>query len=172
MQIPIADEQEFRIQQAVGAIRVSTASTKTVPNWVSSSTKTYKIPTGGKVHRILNMFTSLTDKKELKMQRAVGSLRKRDTILRVDIAGTQWSSRHIAQALVLGFMKEENPHKNPRIYRITAAGKIALKRLNEYLPKNFKLHSNADVLTKDYKFISVPVNIDAKVLTHHRQVIW
>jgi len=169
-----------------------------VPNGVNTSTKEYKLPSGGRVHIIL-----------------WNAMQNKGTIARKDIPGTTFTAKHIAHAELFGLIKRTS--KRPLTYKITPLGIAAFRKLTEALPKTLpddelvRLKHNGrtkkrfrewqqiikrlqvkssketkvqealgtvkeitptETLQVNYKFVKVGVNITEQLYKYHRERIW
>lgn len=118
----------------------------------------WRIRTYGRVHNILRLFE------------------KKNIIARKEISGTQFTSKHIAYCLLLGFMTQ---HKQGRqvYYTITEVGRETLEELNNMcLWRNIKpketWHGEEVALDKGYTKVWVPVNVSEKWRKHFSKHVW
>jgi hypothetical protein len=135
---------------------------------------------GGRIHHILFL----------------GVLRQ-GKLPRTCIKGTQFNSRHIAQAEIFGLIKrttEERTAGSKVEYEITQEGYNAFwmlqkvyngKTTNDEAPPltqqefeiqialgSLNMNTKFTQLNKNYKFVKVPINIDQKVWEHHFGRTW
>ena len=123
MKPKIKSIKELEHQIALGTVELG----RDIPSCVGTHTKTYKLLWGGRIHSMLQAaaeFSGAIPRTELSK-----------------VASTQYSSRHISYAEVLGLLKRTSTYErhNGRklFFNITKVGRQALDILNNCSPKPF-----------------------------------